>query len=102
MKKYSIYALKVVKVDTGDNIRYLICKYNEFIDTYIEVLTNEKIKNSDKICIEQLSNYYSILLQRNQETEKALMLDKKALLQIYIEINKELTLIHNEEQTEKK
>ena len=48
MKKYSVYALKVVKVGNGDNNRYLICKYNELTDTYIEILTNEKFKISGK------------------------------------------------------
>lgn len=102
MKRYSVYALKVVKVGTGDNTRYLICKYNELTDTYIEVLTNEKLKVSDKTCVEPLSNYYSILSQCNYTTGQPLMLDKKALLQKYIDINSELTLVHSEEQAEKK
>jgi len=102
MKRYSVYALKVVKVGTGDNTRYLICKYNELTDTYIEVLTNEKLMVSDKTCVEPLSNYYSILSQCNYTTGQPLMLDKKALLQKYIDINSELTLVHNEEKLESK
>lgn len=102
MKKYSVYALQVVKVGTGDNVRYLICKHNEFTDTYIEILTNEKFKISDKNCVEPLSNYYSLLSQCNYTTGQPLMLDKKALLQKYIDINSELNLIHNEEKQEER
>lgn len=100
MKKYSVYSLKVVKVGNGDNTRYLICKHNELTDTYVEIFTNEKLKISDKNCVEPLSNYYSLLAQCNYTTGKPLMLDKKSLLQKYIDINSELNLVHNEEQVE--
>lgn len=101
MKRYSVYALKVVKVGNGDNNRYLICKYNELTDTYIEILTNEKFKISDKNCVEPLSNYYSLLSQCNYTTGQPLMLDKKSILREYIDINSELNLVQNEEQAEK-
>lgn len=101
MKRYSVYDLKVVKVGNGDNIHCLICKYNKFADTYIEILTNEKIKISNNDCIEPLSNYYSLLAQCNYITEKPLMLNKRELLQIYMIINSEINLVQNEEKTEK-
>lgn len=101
MKTYSVYDLSVVKVGTGDNVRYLICKYNEFTDTYIEVLTKEKIKISDKTCVEPLSNYYSLLAQCNYTTGKPLTLNKKQLLQKYITINSEINLVQIEEKAEK-
>lgn len=102
MKTYNVYTLKVVKVGTGDNVRYLICKYNELTNTYIEVLTNEKLKVSDKNCVEPLSTYYSILSQCNYKTGEPLMLDKKSLLQKYIDINSKMTLGHNEEKLEER
>lgn len=101
MKKYSVNYLRVVKIVTENNTRYLICKYNELTDTYTEVLTNEKIKVSNKISIEALSNYNTILSQYGYKPGQPLMLDKKTLLQIYIDINSELTLIQNEKQLEK-
>jgi len=88
MKKYSIDSLKVVKICSGDSVRYLICKYNELTETYIEILTNEKIKIDDESCVEPLSNYYSVLSIKNYLTGESLMLDKKMLLKKYIDINK--------------
>lgn len=42
MKRYNIYDLYLVESSKNDNIYYLICKYNDFKDSYIEVLTDEK------------------------------------------------------------
>ena len=92
MKVYSLYDLKVVKVGSKDNVRYLICKYNKFTDTYIEILTNEKLKISDECCVEALSNCCLSL--------KSLMLDKKELLQIYITINGGANFEQDEEPKE--
>ena len=43
MKKYSLYDLKVIMVVSSDSTRYLICKYNYFSDTYVEIFTGEKL-----------------------------------------------------------
>lgn len=95
MKSYSVYSLKVIKVGSGDNVRYLICKFNDLTDTYTEVLTKEKIKKKDIIEEEPLSNYYSVLARQNYTTKQPLMLDKKSLLSKYIEINNDLSLDKN-------
>lgn len=87
MKKYNVNNLKVVRVNGCSNSIYFICKYNKMTDTYIEILTNEKFKIYDKECIESLSNYYSNSLLSNGETEKNLMVDRRSILQKYIEIN---------------
>jgi len=91
MKKYNIYNLKVVKIVSNDDVKHFICMYNEASDTYTEVLTNHKIKISDSSCIEPLSNYYSTLEQCNYQTGKPLMLNKKMILEKYIDINAILT-----------
>ncbi len=92
MKKYNVYSLTVIKVGKGDNVRYLICRYNNFSQTYVEVLTNEKIKKTAAIEEEPLSEFYSILGRQNYTTGKPLMLDRKAILSKYTEINSQLKL----------
>lgn len=97
MKLYSVYSLKVIKVGTGNNVRYLICKFNDLNETYTEVLTKEKIKKVDVIEEKPLANYYSILACQNYTTGQPLKLDKKALLFKYLEINSDLPLEKNVE-----
>lgn len=86
MKKYSLYDLKVIMVVSSDSTRYLICKYNYFSDTYVEIFTGEKIKDSDISCVELLSDYYSIS-EEEYTADRPLVLDKKELLKKYIDIN---------------
>ena len=92
MKKYSIYSLYVVEVQNGNDTHYLICKHNELSNTYVEILTNEKVKVANNSSVEPLSNYYSVLAQCNYITGKPLMLDKKEILRKYITINGEASL----------
>ena len=61
MRKYNVYNLKVVKVETSTNIKYLICRYNNLTKEYIEVLTGEKIEVKNSENVEPLLNYYSVL-----------------------------------------
>jgi hypothetical protein len=67
----------------------LICKHNEFTDTFVEIFTNKKIKVADNSSVEPLSSYYSILAQCNYTTGEILMLDKIELLEKYIIINRQ-------------
>ena len=92
MKKYSVYSLYVVEVQNDIDTHYLICKHNELSDTYVEIFTNEKIKITNNVSVEPLSNYYSILAQSNYTTGKPLMLGKKELLRKYITINGKASL----------
>ena len=94
MKKYSLYDLKVIMVVSSDSTRYLICKYNYFSDTYVEIFTGEKIKDSDISCVELLSDYYSIS-EEDYTADRPLVLDKKELLKKYIEINTGVSLKTN-------
>lgn len=86
MKKYNVFSLYVVEVLHGYDVHYLICKYKKK-DTYIEIFTNSKIKIENDLCVEPLSNYYSLLTVCDYSTGKPLMLDKKSLLNKYISIN---------------
>ena len=89
MKKYSVYNLKVVKVETSTNTKYLICRYNNLTHEYIEVLTGEKIEVKKSENVEPLSNYYSILYLTAFDKTEILELTKKDILDKYLEINSE-------------
>lgn len=95
MKKYNIYDLKVLKIVKNDITQYFICKHNELTNTYVEILTNKKIKINNESYIEPLGDYYSVLEQCNYQTGKPLMLDKKMILEKYISINVNLNLNEN-------
>lgn len=94
MKKYSLYDLKVIMVVSSDSTRYLICKYNYFNDTYVEIFTGEKIIISDRSRVEPLSNYYSTF-EEDYTTGRPLVIDKKDLLKKYIDINTGVSLKTN-------
>ena len=89
MRKYSVYNLKVVKVETSTNTKYLICRYNNLTKEYIEVLTGEKIEVKKSENAEPLSNYYSILYLTAFDKTEILELTKKDILDKYLEINSE-------------
>lgn len=90
MRKYNVYNLKVVKVETSTNIKYLICRYNNLTQEYIEVLTGEKIEVKNSENVEPLSNYYSVLgLHCYGMPGSELELTKKDILSKYLEINSE-------------
>lgn len=77
MKKYNIHSLKVVKIKKGNSSHYLICKYKESKDKYIEIFTSEKINIKNIINVEPLTNYRSILEKHNYQARKTLTLNKK-------------------------
>lgn len=90
MRKYSVYNLKVVKVETSTNTKYLICRYNNLTQEYIEVLTGQKIEVKNSENVEPLSNYYSVLgLHCYGMPGSKLELTKKDILNKYLEINSE-------------
>lgn len=94
MKKYNACDLKVVRIDTEDDIRYLICKYNRITDTYTEVLTNSKIKGRNNSWNDvPLSKYYPPWFLSYHKGRPSLMLSSREILEKYIEINpKDLAL----------
>lgn len=101
MKKlYSVFELYVVKVNRGNNTnQYFICTKDKFREEYIEIFTKTKIKVDNKLNIEDLSNYYSLLSICDFKTKKPLMLTEKELLYKYNEINYVNTLKeHNDEK----
>ena len=90
MRKYSVYNLKVVKVETSTNTKYFICRYNNLTKEYIEVLTGEKIEVKNSENVERLANYYSVLgLHCYGMPGSKLELTKKDILNKYLEINSE-------------
>ena len=93
MKKYSVYSLKVIKADDI----YLICRKNHLNDDYTEVLTNKKIKLTDKMAIEPLANYYPTLGLQKYGTDEVLMLSKEDILRKYLEINSDPNLENNKD-----
>ena len=89
MRKYNVYNLKVVKVETSTNTKYFICRYNNLTQEYIEVLTGQKIEVKNSENVEPLSNYYSILYLTAFDKTEILELTKKDILDKYLEINSE-------------
>lgn len=87
MKRYNINELSVVRVEDTFKDRYFICEYNKIEDIYVEIFTSEKIKVTNKNDVEALSERYSLLEVCNYSKNEPLMLDKKALLLKYIDIN---------------
>jgi len=82
LKKYNIIDLYVIE----KNNHKFICEYlleNE----YIEVLTREKIRIDNKVKIERLVKYCSILEKICLDSKKPLRLTKKDILLKYLEIN---------------
>ncbi len=99
--KYDVFNLYVVEIPNNDNSYYLICKYNNVNDTYIEIFTNEKIKFTKNLNVEPLSSYYQFLAIYNFQTNKTLKIDKKELLRKCIIINNRASL-ENENKVLKK
>ena len=90
MRKYDVYNLKVVKVETPTNTKYFICRYNNLTQEYIEVLTGQKIEVKNSENVEPLSNYYSVLgLHCYGMPGSKLELNKNDILSKYLEINSE-------------
>ena len=90
MKKYNIHGLYVVKVQDDDDIRYLICTYNNLINCYVEVFTSLKLRVIDVNGARPFSDYCLELLQADDHIlREDAMLDKSELLNKYIEINME-------------
>ena len=71
MKKYDVSSLKVIKVENDNDFCYLICKYNKFKKSYVELFTNEKINLCDDKNIFPISLFLSYL-----GYEDVVMLDK--------------------------
>lgn len=92
MKEYNVYSLCVIKV----NDMYFICRNNCLNDYYTEILTGKKIKHQDKMEIEPLSKYYSVLTLKKDNTNQILMLSKEQILYKYLEINNKLDLEQKE------
>lgn len=82
MKKYDVSSLKVIKVENDNDFCYLICKYNKFKKSYVELFTNEKINLCDDKNIFSISLFLSYL-----GYEAVVMLDKQELSDIYLSIN---------------
>jgi len=95
MKKYNIDDLYVVKIEKSGNIYYLICKYNDLSSIYTEIFTKEKIKKSDDVNVDLLSNYY-FNLEFDDKNGKSFKVSENDLLKKYIEINKEAVLLEKE------
>lgn len=102
MVSYNVNNLKVLKVKTRTNIHYLICKFNKMTHTYTEVLTNKKVEKSDVIEEKPLADYCSDIMDQSFTPRNPLMLDKKALLSKYEEINSGLALEKSEKISKEK
>lgn len=97
MKKYKIDNLKVVKIESKNEVRYTICIYRRFTKTYIDVFTKEIIVPTSKV--ENLSNYYNSAEMYYRREEGNIKITIKELLEKYHEIN-ELKKQELKEETE--
>jgi hypothetical protein len=57
MKKYDIDNLRVIKIETKNDVRYTICYYSKIFRTYIDVFTGQKIILTSPV--EALTKYYN-------------------------------------------
>ena len=57
MKKYNIDNLRVVKIQTKNDVRYTICYYSKLFRTYTDVFTEQK--NIPTSPVEVLTKYYN-------------------------------------------
>ena len=85
MKMFKLDELYVIKTKDNNEITYKICKKNNLFQTYIDVLTEEKIKSY--FLIEPLSKYFNIAEKFDYKTGKYIKLSKKDILKKYKEIN---------------
>ena len=85
MKMFKLDELYVIKTEDNNEITYKICKKNNLFQTYIDVLTEEKIKSY--FLIEPLSKYFNIDEKFDHKTGKYVKLSKKDILKKYKEIN---------------
>lgn len=79
--------LVVTTVKRDDSLYSFICRQKSSANTYIEIFTGQKIKETEIITIEPLKNYFSVLSICNYTTGKPLLLTKRELLTKYIDIN---------------
>lgn len=98
MKKYKIDDLRVVKIESKNEVRYTICLFRRFTKTYIDIFTKEIIVPTSKV--ETLNCYYNLaeLYYRKEEGNGSIKITIKELLEKYREINEQ----KKEEQKEEK
>lgn len=80
---YSVFTLYVIK---KGNAKF-ICRKGNKENTYVEFFTKERIEVEEKIEVDCLSNYYSLLEVMDYSTMRPLRLSKKQILQAYLWIN---------------
>ena len=87
MKKYDIDNLRVIKIETKNDVRYTICYYSKIFRTYIDVFTGQKIISTSPV--EALTKYYNCaeLYYRRGEGKGKMYITKRELLDKYTEIN---------------
>lgn len=87
MKKYKIDDLRVVKIESKNEVRYTICLFRRFTKTYIDIFTKEIIVPTSKV--ETLNSYYNLaeLYYRKDERNRSIKITIKELLEKYYEIN---------------
>ena len=88
MKKYDIFSLYVVKLSTY----YLICSKNLLRNSYIDVLTKERVEVKDESLVTPLLDYYPACCVSNCSNGKHLMLTKDSILKKCLEINVDETI----------
>lgn len=85
MKKYKIDDLRIVKIESKNEIRYTICLFRKFMKTYIDIFTKEKIIPTSNA--EKLSYYYNSTEMYYRREEGNIKVTIKELLEKYREIN---------------
>lgn len=85
MRKYSVFGLYVITI----NGQKFICEIIAYKRKYREILTGRKIDLKAEYKVESLSNYYSLLERMNYTTREPLILTKEAILDKYIDINRQ-------------
>lgn len=85
MKKYNLDNLRVVKIETKNEERYIICYFNKFFKTYTDVFTDQKIIPTSPV--EALTKYFNCAELYYRRGEGKIYLTKRELLDKYAEIN---------------
>ena len=85
MKKYNIDNLRVVKIQTKNEVRYTICYFNRFFRTYTDVFTEQKVVPTSPV--EALTTYYNCVELYHRRGNGKLYITKGELLEKYTKIN---------------
>lgn len=85
MKKYKVDDLRVVKIESKNEVRYTICLFRKFTKTYIDVFTKEIIVPISNV--EPLNCYYNLAELYYRREEGPVKLTIQELLEKYREIN---------------